>query len=70
MEKVNFKIEQEDLKVLFLHTKHAYGNMTFDEWVEDVKDAYKDFIKDKEDPKTFSEWVNGQIIWLTQNAVI
>ena len=61
----DFTIAPDDLKVLFAHTKYAYGNMTFTQWCDDVKKAYANFIKGKENPKTFSQWVNGQIIALT-----
>ena len=30
--KANLKITQEDLKVLFSHTKSAYGNIGFENW--------------------------------------
>ncbi len=56
---------QEDLKILFLHTSHAYPNMIFSQWVEEIKKSYTSFAEGKENPKTFSQWVNGQIIALT-----
>lgn len=59
------EIDQEDLKVLFAHTKHAYGNITFEKWCQVVKESYLKFIKGKENPKTYSQWINGQIIYLT-----
>jgi len=65
MNNANLEIEQEDLKALFAHTKHAYGNLSFIQWCDEVKKSYISFIKGKENPKTFSQWVNGQIIALT-----
>lgn len=62
---VDFTIDQEDLKVLFIHTRHAYKGYTFERWVEEVKESYASFIKGKENPKSFSQWINGQIIALT-----
>lgn len=65
MEVEKFKIDQEDLKTLFIHTRFAYGNMKFNDWVKECKVSYVQFSRDKENPKTFSQWVNGQIIALT-----
>ena len=65
MKTIDFKIDQEDLKALFVLTRFAYGNMTFNSWVEECKNSYASFVKNKENPKTFSQWVNGQIIALT-----
>lgn len=61
----DFTIDQDDLKVLFLHTKIAYNGYTFERWCDEIKESYTRFIKDKINPKTFSQWVNGQIIYLT-----
>lgn len=55
----------EDLKVLFVHTKEAYGKTTFNEWMKETKEAYDSFAKGKENVKTFSQWINGQILALT-----
>jgi hypothetical protein len=65
MTELNFSIEQDDLKALFVHTRVAYGNMTFGQWVEEVKSAYSIFATGKSDVRTFSQWVNAQIIALT-----
>lgn len=65
MTQIDFTIDQNDLKILFLHTRHAYSSITFEKWVIEVKSAYSSFIREKENPKTFSAWVNGQIIALT-----
>lgn len=64
MKIVDFSIDQEDLKVLYVKTKHAYGNLDFEKWVKQVKNAYSSFVKNKNNPKSFSDWVNGQIIYL------
>lgn len=59
-----FEIDQQDLQILFLKTKDAYKGYTFEKWVKEIKEVYSSFIKGKENPKTFSQWVNGQIIVL------
>ena len=61
----DFTIDQEDLKILFLHVEEAYQGYTFEKFVFVTKQAYVIYAKSKENPKTFSQWVNGQIIYLT-----
>lgn len=72
MENLKFTIDVQDLKVLYLHTRDAYKGMSLDKWVIEVKDSYKDYhnrnlnnLQKYGTPKTFSQWVNGQIISLT-----
>ena len=67
---INFEIDLEDLKALFLHTKDAYKkNITFNIWVDNCQANYEQYferqIQLNETPKSFSQWVNGQIIALT-----
>jgi len=67
---INFEIDLEDLKVLFLHTKFAFKkNITFNMWVHNCQSSYEQYferqIQLNETPKSFSQWVNGQIIALT-----
>ena len=64
MKNIDFKIDLEDLQALYIHTRQAYGNMTFDSWLLECKKAYKQYLTNRENPKTFSQWVNGQIIAL------
>ena len=65
MKNIDFKIDTEDLMALFAAVKFAYGNITFDAWVKECKKSYISYIKVKENTKTYSQWVNGQIISLT-----
>jgi hypothetical protein len=60
----NLTIEQEDLKVLYVLTKYAYGNISFDAWCIKIRIAYLKFIEGKDNCKTYSQWVNGQIVYL------
>jgi hypothetical protein len=72
MKAINFTIENEDLKALFVACRSVYVGYTFERFVEVTKHAYSvyfernigDIIKYGE-PKTFSKWVNGQVIALT-----
>ena len=64
MTAINFQIDQEDLQILYLHTREAYGNIVFNAWVIECEKGYKDYLIDRENPKTFSQWVNAQIIAL------
>jgi hypothetical protein len=54
-----------DLKVLFLHSKLAYKGYTFEQWRRESEVTYLEFVKGKENPKSYSQWINGQIIALT-----
>lgn len=63
MKNIDFTIDQDDLKCLFIHTTNAYKGLYFNKWVEETKKAYSEYAK-RDDPKTFSQWINGQIIAL------
>lgn len=72
MENLNFTIDAEDLKFMYSHTKHAYNGVSIDKWVIEVKNSYKEYfnrnlndLQKYGTPKTFSQWVNAQIISLT-----
>jgi len=43
--KPNLKIEEQDLKILFIHTKAAYGVMSFNDWKKDCKKSYLVILK-------------------------
>jgi len=69
---LDYTIDQDDLKVLFVHTREAYPRVGFNQWVEIAKADYARYHKRNTDnperygtPKTFSQWVNGQTIALT-----
>ena len=66
--KADLRIEQDDLKALFAHTKSAYGNMTFTNWVKECKKSYMSYFNNKElfssKKYTYSQFVNAQIIAL------
>jgi hypothetical protein len=69
MEAINFNIDNEDLKWLFIACN---CQMTFSEFVKECEQGYRDYHKRNLDdlqkygqPKTYSQWVNGQIISLT-----
>jgi len=62
----NFHTLEINLKLLFTYTKHAYKGFTFEQWTKETKKAYLSFSEGKKNVKTFSQWVNGQIIALTE----
>lgn len=70
MEKPNLKIDQEDLKVYFIHSKEAYPGMSFKNWCKDCEKAYLEYFNNKEmynrKRYTYSQWVNDGIIILQQ----
>ena len=66
----DYTIDNEDLQVLFLHTRDAYQGYTFEQWKRECKKAYTEFAIAKnnkgQDVPTYSQWVNGSIIALQQ----
>jgi len=66
MKNLDLKIDNLDLKTLYLITEAAYVfNISFNSWCLTVEEDYLEYAAKKESPKTFSQWVNGQIIALT-----
>lgn len=70
MNTIDFTIDQDDLKCLFLACRDAYKS--FAEFVEYSKKGYTEYHKRNSDntekygnPKTYTQWINGQIIALT-----
>ena len=67
--KADLRIEQDDLKVLFAHTRCAYGNINFENWCKECKKSYIIYFDNKElfsnRKYTYSQFVNAQIIALT-----
>lgn len=64
MLKIDFKIDKEDLQILFLKTREAYKNQSFEIWEQECEKSYEDYCKGKDNPKSYRQWVNGQIIIL------
>ena len=64
MKNLNLTISELDLKTLYLCTGYCMG-VSFNQWKKDTKEAYINFATNKQDVKTYSQWVNGQIIALT-----
>ena len=66
--KANLQITQEDLKVLFSHTKSAYGNMSFKNWKKECLKSYMSYFNNKSlfnnKKYTYSQFVNAQVISL------
>lgn len=67
--KADLRIDLEDLKVLFAHTKAAYGNMSFSNWCKECEKSYISYFNNKElfnrRKYTYSQFVNAQIIAIT-----
>ena len=68
MANIDFTIEQDDLKCLFIACKLQ---TSFETFVTDCKKAYAEYNQRNLDnlqkygkPKTYSQWVNGQILSL------
>jgi hypothetical protein len=64
---MNLQIDLQDLKILYIKTSFLYAN--FDEFTKDCKQSYIEYYDKKthsnsENIKTFSQWINKQIIIL------
>jgi len=70
MSNIDFTIESKDLEVLFLHTKVAHRNMSFENWKKESEKSYTIYFENKERFKykkySYSQWVNRQIISLSE----
>lgn len=69
MEAINFTIDNNDLKCLFIACN---SKNTFSEFVKECEQGYRLYHKRNLDnlqkygqPKTYSQWINGQTIALT-----
>jgi hypothetical protein len=65
MKKPNLIIDNNDLKVLFIHTTNAYKGLSFESWKIECLNSYMIYYNRVANAKTYSQWVNGQIIALT-----
>jgi len=67
--KPNLTVDEKDLKALYVHTKNAYQNTSFEQWCKECMESYLNYFNNKKlyDKKqyTYSQWVNAQIISLT-----
>ena len=66
--KANLEITQEDLKVLFAHTKSAYKNMSFENWKKESLKSYMSYFNNKDlfnnKKYNYSQFVNAQVMAL------
>ena len=70
--KANFLIEEQDLRILFLKTKNTkFSAQGYRNFIKECEEAYLDYFNRNTNnlekygtPKTYSQWVNGQIIAL------
>ena len=63
---VDMRIDQDDLKAIYVHTRAAYGNITFQDWCQESEKSYMAYFKNKElystRQYTYSQFVNAQIL--------
>ena len=65
MKNLDLTIDQESLQTLFLHARNAYKGYSFEHFCHEIESNYVRFASKQENPKSYSQWVNGQIIALT-----
>jgi hypothetical protein len=70
--KATFEIDDQDLRILFLKTSTTeFSTKGFKLFIEECEQSYLDYFNRNinnlsryGEPKTYSQWVNGQIIVL------
>jgi hypothetical protein len=66
--KPDLRIDPDDLKILFAHTKGAYPNLNFTNWCKECEKSYMSYFNNKElfnnKKYTYSQFVNAQILAL------
>jgi len=68
----DLKIEDQDLRILFLKTESTkFSAQGYSNFIKECEVAYLDYFNRNMNnlekygtPKTYSQWVNGQIIYL------
>jgi hypothetical protein len=63
MKAIDFTIDHEDVLILWGHSQHCYPGYTFEKFRNEIKGVYvNNYLPNRENPLTFSQWVNAQII--------
>jgi hypothetical protein len=61
----DLRIELQDLRLLFLKSEYSkFSKQGFEDFVIECKKSYNYYYNTNCNPKTYSQWVNGQIIAL------
>ena len=61
----NFKIDKQDLLALQAASFCVSGHLSFSIFEDQCKKDYAKYTLGRENPKTFSQWVNAQTVALT-----
>lgn len=61
----NLAIDINDIKALLVHCRDAYPTMSVNDFKSLCINDYLHYWHERNNPMTFSEWVNGQILVLT-----
>jgi hypothetical protein len=70
MSNIDFTIEEEDLKCLFIACRY---NKSFKDFKKECESGYTSYynrnnndLQKYGEPKSYSNWINGQTLFLTQ----
>jgi hypothetical protein len=63
--KDTFAINQNDLVTLKHHSVCTSDHLTLAQFTKECEETFTSFKKKTKTPMTFSQWVNGQIVALT-----
>lgn len=62
---IDYTVDINDVLILWGHSMSAYDGYTFPQFFNEIKKAYaNNYLPNRFKPKTFSEWVNAQIMVL------
>jgi hypothetical protein len=72
MSKIDFTIDEQDLRILFLKTSITkFSKDGFENFIKECEFGYVEYYNRNMNnieryglPKTYSQWINGQIIYL------
>ena len=59
-----FEVTEEDLKTLYVSVRFCLGSMTFESFKLQCKNDYEIYAMNVTYPKTYAQWINGQILAL------
>ena len=59
-----FNPSEEDLQTLYIAVRFSLNGMDFNTWKIQCKNDYATYARNTTYPKTYFQWVNGQIMAL------
>ncbi len=64
--KINFQVDHQDMQALYIASFNVSKSMSFESFKKNCQSAYTKYISKNPGEKTYSQWINKQVIYLTQ----